>query len=341
MDSTSTPDPTGQPTSQAGESTSIRPAETHNTAGNPSGDSTASKVSRPPAPASSTAPAQASSSQTLKERARRLILSPPPSGKPPRKGFIYHLEIVFAVAAVLATLFTAWTPGRPSTLFLQPASTRIAQALQPSATAPQGASTSTSVNPRLVGIVAGHWKNDSGAVCPDGLKEVDLNLNIASLVQKLLVAEGYQVELLQERDIRLNGFQAAALVSIHNDSCDFINNEATGFKVAAAFATRHPERAARLTSCLRARYGAITGLPLHSTSVTPDMTSYHAFDEIDENTPAAIIEAGFMNLDRAILTQQPDLVAKGIAAGILCYLRNENISITTPPIPTNAASPTP
>jgi N-acetylmuramoyl-L-alanine amidase len=147
--------------------------------------------------------------------------------------------------------------------------------------------------------------------------------------------------VLQEKDLRLNGFQAAALVSIHNDSCDFINNEATGFKVAAAFATRHPERAARLTSCLRARYAAITGLPVHSMSVTPDMTSYHAFGEIDENVPAAIIETGFMNLDRALLTQQPELVAKGVADGILCYLRNESIPSTTPLVPTEASSPTP
>ena len=249
--------------------------------------------------------------------------------------------MIFAVAALLATLFTAWTPGRPSTLFSQPSSTRIAQALQPTTTAPPGAPTPTLANPRLVAIVAGHWKNDSGAVCPDGLKEVDLNLNTASLVQKLLVAEGYQVELLQEFDARLNGFQAAALISIHNDSCDFVNNEATGFKVAAAFATRHPERAARLTSCLRARYGAITGLTVHSMSVTPDMTSYHAFGEIDENVPAAIIETGFMNLDRAILTQQPELVAQGVAAGILCYLRNESITPSTPAEPTAASSPTP
>jgi len=339
MDSTPTPDPTGQPTSQPGMSTTLHSSMAQNSPGNPSGASATQGTSKPPGTSSSNTPA--SSAQTIKERARRLILSPSPSGKPPRKGFIFHLEIVFAVAALVATLFTAWTPGRPSTIFSQPSRTKIAQALQPSTTAPQGAPTATLANPRLIGIVAGHWKNDSGAVCPDGLKEVDLNLNTASLVQKLLVAEGFQVEVLQEFDPRLVGFQAAALVSIHNDSCEFVNNEATGFKVAAAFATRHPERAARLTSCLRARYGAITSMPVHSMSVTPDMTSYHAFGEIDENVPAAIIETGFMNLDRAILTQQPELVAKGVAAGILCYLRNESISPSTPLAPPGVPSQTP
>jgi N-acetylmuramoyl-L-alanine amidase len=134
-----------------------------------------------------------------------------------------------------------------------------------------------------------------------------LNPSIANQVRKF-TEQGFQVDLLQEFDSRLEGYQAAALVSIHNDSCDFINNEATGFKVASAFATRHPERPARLTSCLRARYAAATGLPLHSTSVTSDMSSYHAFSEIEESTPAAIIETGFMNLDRMLLTQQPDKV---------------------------------
>jgi N-acetylmuramoyl-L-alanine amidase len=253
----------------------------------------------------------------------------------PRQGLFFQLGLVVAVALVVATLFTAWTPSGSTDAFPTPVATGLAIALEPSPTFPPGLPTPTLSNPRLVGLVAGHWKNDSGSVCPDGLKEVDINLQVATLVQKILTDEGYQVELLHEFDPNLTGFQAAALISIHNDSCDFINNEATGFKVASAMATRHPERAARLTSCLRARYGTATGLPLHSTSVTPDMTSYHAFDEINENTPASIIETGFLNLDRQILTEQPERVAQGVAEGILCYLRNEPIvgpTVVPPPI---------
>jgi N-acetylmuramoyl-L-alanine amidase len=148
-------------------------------------------------------------------------------------------------------------------------------------------------------------------------------------VQKLLADRGYTVDLLQEFDPRLEGYEASALVSIHADSCDFINNEATGFKVAAAMATRHPEFAVRLTACLRNRYAAATNLPLHSTSVTPDMTLYHAFSEIGENTPAAITETGFLNLDRELLTRQPERVAQGIADGILCYILKEPITFPT------------
>jgi N-acetylmuramoyl-L-alanine amidase len=254
---------------------------------------------------------------------------------PHQQGLLFQLGLVICVALILATLFTAWTPGGPEDEFPTPVATGLAVAMQPSPTFPPGAPTPTLRNPRLVGIVAGHWKNDSGSVCPDGLKEVDINLQIATLVQKYMVNEGYEVELMNEFDPKLTDYQAAALISIHNDSCDFINNEATGFKVASAMATRHPERTARLTSCLRARYGAATGLPLHSTSVTPDMTSYHAFGEINENTPASIIETGFLNLDRQILTEQPERVAQGVAEGILCFLRNEPIVAPTvvPPTP--------
>jgi N-acetylmuramoyl-L-alanine amidase len=53
------------------------------------------------------------------------------------------------------------------------------------------------------------------------------------------------------------------------------------------------------------------------------MTYYHAFSEINSNTIAAIIETGFLNLDYKLLTENPELVARGVADGILCYVRNE------------------
>jgi N-acetylmuramoyl-L-alanine amidase len=58
------------------------------------------------------------------------------------------------------------------------------------------------------------------------------------------------------------------------------------------------------------------------------MTNYHAFGEINTETTAAIIEAGFLNLDRKILTENTDVVAQGIVDGINCFIRNENISPT-------------
>jgi N-acetylmuramoyl-L-alanine amidase len=253
----------------------------------------------------------------------------------PKHPTLRSLWIVFSVAILLATLFTAWVPGQETGLLTprQPA-LPVAEGASPTASLAPNQPTPTPNTEPVIGIVAGHWGSDSGAVCSDGLKEVDINQNIATLVQKYLVEQGYKVDLLQEFDPRLVNYLALALVSIHADSCDYINDQATGYKVAAAMASQHPERSARLTACLRSRYAAYSGLSLHSTSVTIDMTSYHAFGEIHENTPAAIIETGFMNLDRQFLTGSPEVAAQGIAAGILCYINNESITPETPaPVP--------
>lgn len=257
----------------------------------------------------------------------------------PLRAIFQHLKLVLGVAFLIATLFTAWTPNS-----LQPQlpddTLNLSAALPPTPLPPDWPTSTPRPRP-LIGIVVGHWgdNNDPGAVCADSdLTEFKVNQNIATLVMKELVAQGYDVDLLKEFDPRLQGYQATALVSIHADSCDYVNDQATGFKVASAMASPHPERAARLAACLRSRYGQMSGLPLHSNSVTRDMTSYHAFGEIHEETTAAIIETGFLNLDRSFLTEKPDVAAAGIVSGVLCFLNNEDVASPAPPA---ASQPTP
>ena len=237
------------------------------------------------------------------------------------------VQTIISVSILMATLFTLWTPDNLlSSEFMD----KMFQALQPQ-TITQGTPfpTSTATPKQKIGLVAGHKGNDSGAICDDGLTEVDVNLKIATLARDNLIKEGYDVDILDEFDKRLSQYEATALVSIHNDSCKYVNDQATGYKVAAAISTLHPERAIRLTDCLTYRYREMTGMSFHANSVTTDMTRYHAFDEVNSNTPAAIIETGFLNLDREILTQHTDKVAAGISSGIVCYLRNESIPLTT------------
>lgn len=236
------------------------------------------------------------------------------------------LNWVILAAFIVATLFTIWTdPDLLPTSF----SEAVKRAFDSASNNPDNYPTPTPRQGTLIGIVAGHSGNDSGATCPPELgsiREVDINGSIADLVRTNLIAAGYDTVRLAEFDERLNGFNANALISIHADSCDYINNEATGFKVSAAVSSRDPVSASRLTSCLRSRYGAVTGMSFHAGSITEDMTDYHAFDEIDPLTPAAIIEVGFMNLDYEILTKNPTLLAQGITDGVLCFLRNESIT---------------
>jgi N-acetylmuramoyl-L-alanine amidase len=260
---------------------------------------------------------------------------PAPTGRParpsqPTLSTWRALQTVLGVAIVVATLFTLWTPN---TLLNNGLTGSVAYALLPNRTPQPVYPTPTSMGKPRIGIVSGHLGNDSGTVCPDGLTEADINLKIATLVKQDLMAQGYDVDLLQEFDTRLFQYQASVLVSIHNDSCAYINDQATGFKVAAAQSTLYPEKAAHLTACLVDRYGKITGLPFHYNSITNDMTKYHAFDEINSVTPAAIIETGFLNLDRQILTQHTDIVAQGVAQGILCFLHNDPVQPTPSPTP--------
>jgi N-acetylmuramoyl-L-alanine amidase len=254
----------------------------------------------------------------------------------PSQGTFHTLLLVVGVALVLATLFTAWTPSTGLPGGQQPESLNAPIPIKPTPL-PADWPTPTPRPRPLIAIVVGHWgdNNDPGSVCADNkLTELMVNQSVANYVKDDLTQQGLDVILLKEFDPLLAGLRATALVSIHADSCDYINDQATGFKVAAALSNPHPERSARLTSCLRSRYAQITHLPLHSTSITEDMTSYHAFGEIDENTPAAIIETGFLNMDRQFLEKMPDVAGRGIAEGILCYVRNEDIILpTTQPTP--------
>ena len=176
----------------------------------------------------------------------------------------------------------------------------------------------TSEPPPKVGIVAGHYGFDSGAICPDGLQEVEINLAIAEKVVSLLKRKGYQVELLGEFDEAILGYQADVFVSLHSDSCDIPG--ASGFKVARVTNSAVPEEEDRLVECLWNEYEKWTGLARHEDSITLHMRQYHAFRKIDPDTPGAIIEMGFMLDDRNILLYEREKVARGIASGVICFL---------------------
>jgi N-acetylmuramoyl-L-alanine amidase len=242
--------------------------------------------------------------------------------------FVQVISSVIGVGVVTATLFSLWMPGSLMPGNLQ---NRLAQAANSSqadvlTATPEAAVLPSGFPAKKIGIVVGHRGSDSGAVCSNGLTELEVNSNVATFAQMKLIDMGYEVELLDEFDSRLKDYQAGLLFSIHADSCDYINDSATGFKVAAALSETKSENSNRLVQCVADRYANITGLRYHYQSVTNDMTRYHAFSEIDPNTTAGIIEIGFLNLDQELLTSNPELLADGLVAGIKCYMNNEGVS---------------
>ena len=241
-----------------------------------------------------------------------------------------HVGAAAGLAAILATVFTAWTPAslNPGELAARLLAGREG------GTASEPVVIAQPAEGLRIGVVAGHsgpypgtGLPDPGSTCPDGLTELQVNQSIADLVVEGLAGAGFRVDQLAEWDERLPTYRAVALVSIHADSCDWINDQATGFKVAASVDSSIPDRAQRLVTCLVDRYGRDTGMAFHQGSITRDMTEYHTFNEIHSQTPAAIIETGFLNLDRKFLTENPDQAARGIVEGILCFINNEPASL--------------
>ncbi|GMR10186.1 MAG: hypothetical protein BMS9Abin28_1007 [Anaerolineae bacterium] len=252
--------------------------------------------------------------------------------------FPRHVAVTLGVAALVATVLTAWKPASldPGELVGQ-----LMVALESSSKEqPAQADIPEQTGALPIGIVAGHagprpdtGLDDPGATCPDGLTEAEINADIARQVATGLEGAGYETMLLDEFDARLDGFRGSALVSIHADSCAAINEQATGYKVSAALDTAVPDRSQRLVACMADRYGRATDLRFHPNSVTLDMTEYHTFYEINSLTPAAIVEVGFLFLDRDFLTKEPDRAARGIVDGLLCFVNNEPATLPLSDLP--------
>jgi N-acetylmuramoyl-L-alanine amidase len=204
-------------------------------------------------------------------------------------GFVRSIFIMVVSAFLVATIFRWWTP--PSFL---PSSVRRDLAFEANA-APITATPPPTALPTpnwavRVGIVSGHRgpQNDPGAVCPDGLTEREINFNVAQVVVANLQNLGYTVDLLDEFDPRLQNYQAAALLSIHANTCrEWPNGEVVSGYLIAAPAARVTARGndELLVDCVSRYYALGTQLERRE-GTTIDMTDYHNFREIHPLTPA-------------------------------------------------------
>jgi N-acetylmuramoyl-L-alanine amidase len=177
---------------------------------------------------------------------------------------------------------------------------------------------------KRVALISGHAGYDSGAVCGDDPSNPDLTeaavvATVTERVAQRLRRAGADVLILDEFDAQLAGLRADVLLSLHADSCV----DASGYKAASAPHSPLRTVEARLNRCIDLHYPAVTGLAHHPNTITHDMTNYHAFRTIDPQTPAAIIELGFLGGDQDLLVNRPDQVAQGVTESLLCFLRAE------------------
>lgn len=192
--------------------------------------------------------------------------------------------------------------------------------------------------PPRVGVQIGHWqnyqvpeelsgltRNGSGAV-GGGVTELQLVEAIGRALQVQLEAEGVVVDLLPAT-VPID-YYADAFVSIHADGN--ANTAVRGYKIAGPrydFSGQSEALATALTNA----YGVITGLP-EDDNITRRMSGYYAFNwrrydhALHPLTPAAIVETGFVTnpTDRALLLNEPERVARAIAAGLFDFLAIRN-----------------
>ena len=198
-------------------------------------------------------------------------------------------------------------------------------------------------NPPLVVIQAGHWhaaehpdefhwlRDSTGAVA-GGVREVDLNVDIAHRIAEYLRSWGGEAYVLPATVPP--AYRADAFVAIHADG--HTNRNARGFKVATYW--RDWVATDTLVRELEDEYGRQTGLP-KDWRVTSNMRGYYAFNSglyehtIAEETPGAIIEMGFLSnaADRRFLVANRDLVARAIALGIARFIGARPVTGWPPP----------
>ncbi len=170
-----------------------------------------------------------------------------------------------------------------------------------------------------IAILSGHRGSDSGATCPDGLKEVDVNWQIALKLSQALSQQGAVVDTLTERDTRLQGYRTELFIALHSDSCI----DRSGFK-AAGRSGRNQAVAKKdivFLECLQSLYGAATGLHWSQNTISSDMRQYYAIRLVDSHTPAVILEMGFLGGDRHLLLEEQGRVVRGIMLAMGCFFQ--------------------
>ncbi|MFN0072516.1 MAG: N-acetylmuramoyl-L-alanine amidase [Chloroflexota bacterium] len=189
---------------------------------------------------------------------------------------------------------------------------------------------------KRVGLQAGHWlveqsppelRGLQGGSSGGGKAEWEVNLDIAQRVGAILEAEGIQVDILPSTiPVR---YRAHAFVSIHADGD--VSGRLRGYKLARPGFSSLPEVDDRLLNAIYSTYGAATGLARDDEHISRRMLYYYAFNSrrychaVAPGVPQVIVETGFLTNagDRGILLGNPEASARGIAAGILNFLRQE------------------
>lgn len=183
----------------------------------------------------------------------------------------------------------------------------------------------------VVIIDPGHGGADEGCA-REGIKEKDINLSIAKLVQEKLEAQGFQVIMVRDDDsyiakedrvIYANGSTADIYVSIHQNASEDVS--VSGMEVwYEEDGSRDNKRLAQL----------INQQTIQSTGATErELRGDADFHVTGETTmPACLIETGFLSNEEErgnlVTAEYQEKLAEGIARGIELYFHPKTMYLT-------------
>ena len=227
------------------------------------------------------------------------------------------VQTVISIGLVMATLLTLWNPRK---VFNSSSLTTLleAEATQSALDAELKGDPS-----KQIGVLAGHWEDNPGEVCADGVIESDVNYDIATRVVALLEEEGYQPELFSEYDLDFLNYEGAAFIALYSGSCAEDPLPSSGFAIGGSYDATNPDEIDNLATCISKEYQDGTSLPFTYEVINADHTSYHIFRDISSVTPAVRLEMGSLKTDRQVLIDQAQSTAEAIVSGIMCYLENK------------------
>ncbi len=257
---------------------------------------------------------------TIPENEETFEAEPDQPRRKPEFSVSNSVQTVVSIGLVMATLLTLWNPRKVFN------TTSLTNLLDAEATQAAEEAKSQEDPNRRIGILAGYWEDSPGEVCADGLIESDVNYDIANRVKSLLEEEGYQIDLFPEYDLEFLNYEGAAFIALYSGSCAEVPLPPSGFSIGGSYLAQDPDEIDRLATCVSKEYQDATSLPFTYEVIDQDHASYHIFRDIDPTTPAIRLEMGSLKTDRLALITQADATAEGIAAGILCYINNEEIN---------------
>jgi peptidoglycan/xylan/chitin deacetylase (PgdA/CDA1 family) len=184
-----------------------------------------------------------------------------------------------------------------------------------------------------VGLQVGHWQYaqralelfdlDPGGQL-NGVWEWEVGLDLAQRAKERLEAAGVAVDLL---DMTVpQHYRANAFLAIHADMASAVGRR--GFKLARPGLSSVPAADDRFVTALGDAYAGATGMPRDDRNVDDGMRYYYAFNSrrychsVAPGVPQAILETGYLSSaqDRAVLLDDPEVAARGIADGVLSFL---------------------